>query len=66
MGTPDIAATCLRRLCEDGHDIAAVYTKPDTPKGRGHKLAQSPVKELALARGIPVLQPESLRTAEAA
>ena len=66
MGTPDIAATCLRRLCEDGHDIAAVYTKPDTPKGPGHKLAQSPVKELALARGIPVLQPESLRTAEAA
>ena len=61
MGTPEIAATCLARLCDDGHDIAAVYTKIDTPKGRGHKLAQSPVKVLALQRGIPVVQPDSFR-----
>ena len=61
MGTPEIAATCLRRLCDDGHEIAAVYTKPDTPKGRGHKLTQSPVKELAVEQGIPVYQPTTFR-----
>ena len=61
MGTPEIAATCLRRLCDDGHEIAAVYTKPDTPKGRGHKLTRSPVKELAVERGIPVYQPTTFR-----
>lgn len=61
MGTPDIAATCLRRICDDGHEIAAVYTKPDTPKGRGHKMMMSPVKELALERGIPVVQPTTFK-----
>ncbi|MEA4965695.1 MAG: methionyl-tRNA formyltransferase [Oscillospiraceae bacterium] len=61
MGTPEIAATCLQRLLEDGHEIAAVYTKPDTPKGRGHKLAVSPVKALALSRGLPVQQPTTFR-----
>lgn len=61
MGTPEIAATCLRRLCDDGHEIAAVYTKPDTPKGRGHKLTRSPVKELAVERGIPVYQSTTFR-----
>ena len=45
MGTPDIARVCLQRLHERGFEIAAVYTKPDTPKNRGMKLAQSPVKE---------------------
>ena len=54
MGTPEIAKTCLRRLCEDGHEIAAVYTKIDTPKNRGMKLTPSPVKEYALEQGIPV------------
>ena len=48
MGTPEIAKTCLRRLSEDGHEIAAVYTKIDTPKNRGMKLTPSPVKEYAL------------------
>lgn len=61
MGTPEIAATCLRRICEDGHEIAAVYTKPDTPKGRGHKMAMSPVKELALEKGIAVYQPMTFK-----
>ena len=61
MGTPDIAATCLSRLCDNGHEIAAVYTKIDTPKGRGHKLLPSKVKEVALARGLKVVQPESFR-----
>lgn len=61
MGTPEIAATCLKRLIDDGHELAAVYTKIDTPKGRGHKLQASPVKELALAHGITVVQPASFR-----
>ena len=61
MGTPEIAKTCLRRLCEDGHEIAAVYTKIDTPKNRGMKLTPSPVKEYALEQGIPVIQPQSFR-----
>lgn len=53
MGTPDIARVCLQRLHERGFEIAAVYTKPDTPKNRGMKLAQSPVKEYALSVGLP-------------
>ena len=61
MGTPDIARKCLQRLHEDGHDIVGVYTKQDTPKNRGMKLVASPVKELALSRGIPVYQPEKLK-----
>ena len=61
MGTPDIARVCLQRLHERGFEIAAVYTKPDTPKNRGMKLAQSPVKEYALSVGMPVVQPQSFR-----
>ena len=61
MGTPEIAAVCLRRIWEDGHDIAAVYTKIDTPKNRGMKLTASPVKEFALEKGLPVIQPASFR-----
>jgi len=64
MGTPDIAATCLRKLLDDGFDVAAVYTQPDRPKNRGMKLAFSPVKEVALAAGLPVYQPENFREAE--
>ena|SRR3712207_3734919 len=58
MGTPEIAVDSLRKLVEDGHDVCAVVTQPDRPKGRGKKLAMSPVKELALQYGIEVLQPE--------
>ena len=61
MGTPDIARTCLQRICEAGYDVAAVYTKPDTPKNRGMKMAMSPVKEYALTRDIPVYQPQTFR-----
>lgn len=61
MGTPDIARVCLQKLYESGFDIAAVYTKPDTPKNRGMKLAQSPVKEYALSVGLPVYQPETFK-----
>ena len=64
MGTPDIAATCLKRILDDGSDVVAVYTQPDRPKGRGMKMTFSPVKEVALAAGIPVYQPENFKEEE--
>lgn len=64
MGTPDIAATCLHKIIEDGFQVVGVYTQPDRPKNRGMKLAFSPVKELALEKGIPVFQPENFREEE--
>ncbi len=65
MGTPDIAATCLKQILADGFRVVAVYTQPDRPKGRGMKMVYSPVKEVALAEGIPVYQPENFRDEEA-
>ena len=65
MGTPEFAVASLRRLVEDGHTICGVYTQPDKPKNRGHKLAFSPVKEYALTKELPVFQPQSLRSEEA-
>ena len=64
MGTPDIAATCLKQILADGFDVVGVYTQPDRPKGRGMKLVASPVKEVALANNIPVFQPENFREEE--
>ena len=64
MGTPDIAATCLKNILDDGFDVVAVYTQPDRPKGRGMKMVFSPVKELAIANNIPVYQPENFRADE--
>ena len=64
MGTPDIAATCLTKILEDGISVVGVYTQPDRPKNRGMKLTASPVKEVALARNIPVFQPENFRDAD--
>ena len=64
MGTPDIAATCLKKLLSDGFDVVGVFTQPDRPKGRGMKMVYSPVKEVALAAGLPVYQPENFRTDE--
>ena len=64
MGTPDIAATCLKRIIGDGFQVVGVYTQPDRPKNRGMKLAVSPVKELAMANEIPVFQPENFRDEE--
>ena len=64
MGTPDIAATCLKRVLEDGFQVVGVYTQPDRPKNRGMKLTFSPVKEVAIAHGLPVYQPENFRDAE--
>ena len=64
MGTPDIAATCLKQILSDGFDVVGVYTQPDRPKGRGMKLVASPVKQLAQEAGIPVFQPENFREEE--
>lgn len=61
MGTPDFAAASLQRLIDEKFDIAGVFTQPDKPKGRGMELAYSPVKELALANGLPVYQPAKMR-----
>ncbi len=64
MGTPDFAVPCLDKLVEEKYNVVAVVSQPDRPKGRGQKLAQSPVKEAALAYGLPVLQPEKVRESE--
>ena len=63
-GTPEFAVPCLRATC-DKAEVVAVYTQPDRPAGRGRGLTPSPVKTEALARDIPVLQPENFRSAEA-
>ena len=65
MGTPDFAVASLKRLVEDGHDICGVFTQPDKPKNRGHKLAFSPVKEYALSLDLAVYQPLKMRDGEA-
>lgn len=66
MGTPDFSVPCLKILQELGHTIAAVYTQPDKPKGRGHVLTPPPVKAAAQELGLRICQPASLRTEEAA
>lgn len=65
MGTPDFAVGSLQALCESGkHEIMAVVTQPDRPKGRGNKLLQTPVKEYALEQGLTVYQPQKVKTPE--
>jgi methionyl-tRNA formyltransferase len=64
-GTPEFAVPCLEACRNSGADVLAVYTQPDRPAGRGRKLAASPVKQAALAAGIDVEQPESLKSADA-
>ena len=64
-GTPEFAAAHLQALIDAGLNIVGVYTQPDRPAGRGHKLAMSAVKQLAQQHGLPVYQPETLRSAEA-
>ena len=61
MGTPSFAVASLRRLVEDGHEVCGVFTQPDRPKNRGHKMMPPPVKEYALSVGLPVYQPEKMR-----
>lgn len=65
MGTPPAAVESLRALLDAGHDVLAVYTQPDRPAGRGNKLHASAVKQYAGEMGLPVFQPEKIRTAEA-
>ena len=65
MGTPGFALETLAGLLDFGVNLVGVYTQPDRPKGRGKKLAASPVKQLALEHGIPVFQPQKLRDPEA-
>ena len=64
-GTPPFAAATLNALADAGHDLALVLTQPDRPAGRGMKLTPSAVKQAALARGLPVYQPPSLKSPEA-
>jgi methionyl-tRNA formyltransferase len=65
MGTPEAAVPTLRRCLADGHEIAAVWTQPDKPAGRGNKLKSPPVKEFALAHHLNIHQPAKVRTPEA-
>jgi methionyl-tRNA formyltransferase len=62
FGTPEFAVPSLQALIESGEGLIAVVTQPDKLKGRGHKLSRPPVKEVALSRGIPVMQPSGIRT----
>ena len=64
MGTPDFAVPSLRALVDHGYEVVGVFCQPDRPKGRGHKLAACPVKELAQSAGIPVFQPERIKREE--
>lgn len=61
MGTPDFAQESLKELVENNYNILAVVTNPDKPQGRGMKLAQSPVKQYALEKQIPIYQPEKVK-----
>jgi methionyl-tRNA formyltransferase len=63
-GTPEFAVPCLQMLLDSKHEVCAVYTQPDRPAGRGRKLQPSPVKELAVAAGIPVFQPLTMKTSD--
>ena len=65
MGTPEFAVASLKRLVEDGHEICGVFTQPDKPKNRGHKIAFSPVKEYAITQNLAVYQPLKMRDGEA-
>ncbi|MFM8541523.1 MAG: methionyl-tRNA formyltransferase [Nitrospira sp.] len=61
MGTPEFAVPSLNALLDSPHDVVGVVTQPDRPKGRGQDLATSPIKQLALERGVPILQPLKMK-----
>ncbi len=65
MGTPQAAVPTLRQCLADGHEVVAVWTQPDRPSGRGHRVSYSPVKEFALSHGLEVHQPRRLKNEEA-
>ncbi len=64
MGTPEFAVPSLEALFRGGHEVVGVVTQPDRPKGRGQRMVASPVKQLAQAQGIPILQPEKMKSPE--
>lgn len=64
MGTPDSAVPSLRRLLADGHEIAAVWTQPDKPAGRGKKLHESPIKQFAVEHNLTLHQPAKIKNPE--
>ena len=64
MGTPDFSTGVLESIIEAGHEVTAVVTQPDKPKGRGHEMQFTPVKEVALKYNLPVLQPKKIRDPE--
>lgn len=64
MGTPDFSVPCLESLHRSRHRVVQVVTQPDRPKGRGRRVYPPPVKAKALALGLPVIQPEKIKTAE--
>jgi len=64
FGTPQFAVPTLDRLLASGHSIVGVVTQPDRPRGRGQRVTEGPVKTVALAHGVPVMQPDRLKTPE--
>lgn len=64
MGTPAAAVPALERILKDGHEVAAVYSQPDRPSGRGNKISFSPVKQFAVDNGLPVFQPVKIKIPE--
>ena len=64
MGTPDFAAPALDKIVEAGHEVVLCVTQPDRQRGRGKEVSFCPVKECAVKHGIPVFQPEKIKTAE--
>ena len=64
MGTPEFAVPPLKKIIEEGYEVAAVFTQPDKPKGRSGKPSPSPVKEAALEADLTIYQPERLRDGE--
>ena len=65
MGTPDFSVGTLKAIYEAGHEVCLVVTQPDKPKGRGHAMQFTPVKEYAISKDIPVYQPVKIREPEA-
>ncbi|HEV7395420.1 MAG TPA: methionyl-tRNA formyltransferase, partial [Pyrinomonadaceae bacterium] len=65
MGTPAAAVPSLQRCLADGHEVVAVWTQPDRPSGRGHKVTSSPVKVFALEHQLPIYQPNKIKTDQA-
>src|SRR5919199_1362259 len=65
LGTPAFAVPTLERIVKAGHDVHAVFTQPDRPRGRGQHPAPPPVKETAVRLGLPVYQPERVRRPDA-